>query len=87
MLSLIMRSLFLFLFWISHTRAEYSNFPQSPAQEDTVALPATADTSELSGVSLTPSSWTIAESSSNEIRWQQQASTPLSEPTKKAPLL
>lgn len=85
--SLIMRSLFLFLFWISHTRAEYSNFPQSPAQEDTVALPTTTDTSELSGVSLTPSSWTIAESSSNEIRWQQQASTPLSEPTKKAPLL
>lgn len=87
MLSLIMRSLFLFLFWISHTRAESSDITRSPAQEETVALPTTADKSELSGVSLTPSSWTIAESSSNELRWQQQASIPLRESTKEAPFL
>lgn len=59
--------------------AEISNSPYSPAQEDTVTLPTTADTSELSEISLTPSSWSIAESNNNELRWQRQASTPLSE--------
>lgn len=62
--------------------AEFSNSPYSPAQEGTVTLPTTADTSEISGISLTPSSWSIAESNSNELRWQQQAPTPLSESIK-----
>lgn len=84
MLSHIIRSLFLFSFWISHNRAEYSSFPYSSAQEDTVTLSTTTDTPDLSGISITPPSWTIAESSSNELRWQQQASTSLRESTKEA---
>lgn len=65
--------------------AESSNLQQSPAQDETVALPTSllpADTSEISGNPLESSPWTTAGSSNNGPSRQQQASSPLSESTK-----
>lgn len=67
--------------------AEFSKLPHTPAQEGAAALPTSllpADTSEIYGNPLEPSSWTTAESSNNKPRCQQQASTSLSEFTKSA---
>lgn len=83
-----MRTLFLLLSWISHAVAEFSKLPHTPTQEGAAALPTSlppADTSaELYSSPLEPSPWTAAESSNNEPRCQQQASTSLSESTKSA---
>ena len=82
-----MRNLFLLLSLISHAVAEFSKLPHTPAQEGVAALPTSllpADTSEIYGNPLEPSPWTTAESSINEPRCQQQASTSLSESTKSA---